>query len=985
MTPPTVREIRLPELCLVVLIGITGSGKSTFARTHFKPTQVLSSDAFRAMVADDENDQSATADAFAVLHHVAGLRLRAGRLTVVDATNVQPFARAALVRIAREHDVLPVAIVLDVSVDECWRRTQERPDRTFGRDVVARQHRDLRRSVGNLAKEGFRAVHVLRGPEEIAQARIAYDRLYNDRRDLTGPFDIIGDVHGCRAELERLLERLGWVIARDEAGRPVDASHPEGRIAVFLGDLVDRGPDTPGVLRLVMGMVDAGHALCVTGNHEDKLVRALSGRRVKVAHGLAESLAQLEAAGPEFTNQVLRFLSGLVAHYVLDGGRLVVAHAGLKEEYQGRASGRVRAFALYGETTGETDEYGLPVRYPWANDYRGRATVVYGHTPVLTPEWVNNTICIDTGCVFGGSLTALRWPSRERVSVPAERVWYAPVRPLAERPSAAQPFPAAPDVTRPATEPAGPTPAGDGRPPATPPPTSQPLGAPTLADPGRGDSARDDPTRRGDVSGGDVSGGDVPGGDGSADGRSATPRAGAAGTPPSTVDRTPAAAAAPRPPLAPAAGLLRVSDVTGRRWIDTGYGRVLVPAENAAAALEVMGRFAIDPADLIWLPPTMAPCSTSTVEGYLEYPTEAFADYRRAGVTRVVCEVKHMGSRMVALVRRDGGESGSGWSGSGGSAPGGALWTRTGRPFFTDPALTAAVLSRLRAAVTAAGVFDELAADWVLLDTELLPWSAKALDLIRDQYASVAAAARSALPAALRALDAAAARGLDVRPLRDRTAARLARADAFAQAYRRYCWPSEGLTGLRVAPFALLASGARTSDGAGRTARHYARQDRGWHLALADRLVDADPDLILRTDRRIVDVTDDAQVVAATQWWLALTEGERGAALENSGGGEGMVVKPYDGITGTTLVQPGIKCRGREYLRIIYGPDYTEPEHLERLRQRALHRKRALALREYALGLAALDRLAAGEPLWRVHEAVFAILACESEPVDPRL
>jgi Predicted kinase len=919
MTPPTVREIRLPEMCLVVLIGITGSGKSTFARTHFAATQVLSSDAFRAMVADDENDQSASADAFAVLHHVAGLRLRAGRLTVVDATNVQPHARAALVRIAREHDVLPVAIVLDVSVEECWRRTQERPDRTFGRDVVARQHRDLRRSLGNLAKEGFRAVHTLHGPEEIANVRIAYDRLYNDRRDLTGPFDIIGDVHGCRAELELLLERLGYTIDRDELGRAVDAVHPEGRTVVFLGDLVDRGPDTPGVLRLVMGMVGAGHALCVMGNHEDKLVRALSGRRVKVAHGLAESLAQLEAAGSEFTRQAQQFLSGLVAHYVLDGGRLVVAHAGLKEAYHGRASGRVRAFALYGETTGETDEYGLPVRYPWAIDYRGQATVVYGHTPVPRPEWINNTICIDTGVVFGGSLTALRWPSRELVSVPAERVWYDPVRPLGEG--------AAPTPSQPAS--------------------------------GRAEGAdHADHPRPGSVAA------------------------------PSTVEPEPAAA--PGSARAAAAGLLRIEDVTGRRWIDTGYGRVLVPAENAAAALEVMGRFAIDPADLIWLPPTMAPCSTSTMEGYLEYPTEAFADYRRAGVRRVVCEAKHMGSRMVALVRRDVGR-GVGSAGPG-AASGGACWTRTGRPFFNDPALTAAVLSRLRSALASAGVFDELAADWVLLDTELLPWSAKALDLIREQYASVAAAARAALPVALRVLDAAVARGLDVGPLRDRTAARLARADAFAEAYRRYCWPTEGLDGIRVAPFAVLASGGAGGPG---TARHYAHRDRGWHFGVVDRLVDAEPAFLARTDRRIVDLADETQVAEATRWWLALTEGPGGDSEERteraalptvlSGGGEGMVVKPYAGVTGAALVQPGIKCRGREYLRIIYGPDYTEPEQLARLRGRTLHRKRALALREHALGLAALDRLVAGEPLWRVHEAVFAILACESEPVDPRL
>jgi polynucleotide kinase-phosphatase len=891
-----VREISLPDLCLVVLVGVTGSGKSTFARTHFRPTQVLSSDAFRAMVADDENDQSASAAAFEALHHVASLRLAAGRLTVIDATNVQAHARAALVRLAREHDVLPVAIVLDVSIDECWRRTQSRTDRPFaqwgghgeqprrgssadprneptrrsGRDVVARQHRDLRRSIGNLAKEGFRGVHVLRGPEQIAAARVSYQRLFNDRKDLTGPFDIIGDVHGCRAELEALLADLGYTIDRDEAGQAVDATHPAGRLAVFVGDLVDRGPDVPGVLRLAMGMVDAGHALCVAGNHEDKLLRALRGRNVKVTHGLAESLAQLDEREPLFRERVVAFLDGLISHYVLDEGRLVVAHAGLKEAYQGRASGRVRSFCLYGETTGETDEYGLPVRYPWANEYRGRATVVYGHTPTPKPEWVNNTLCIDTGAVFGGSLTALRYPERELVSVPAARVYYDPVRP----------FP--------------------------------------TAEPGDTGHAVDPEDHHGEDAG-------------------------------------------------PASGLLSLADVTGRRWIDTGYGRVTIPAENAAAALEVMGRFAIDPADLWWLPPTMAPCSTALANGstlnavaaacepsidhFLEHPLFAFDDYRRAEVDRVVCEVKHMGSRVVALVRRDGT---------------GALYTRTGRAFFSDPTITAMALRSLTTAVAAAGLFDELASDWLLLDGELLPWSAKALELIKDQYASVAAAARASLPVAVEVLTAAAGRGLPVDGLRDRTVRRLDRAEAFAEAYRRYCWPTEGRSGVRIAPFALLASAGR----------QHAGQDRDWHLTRCDRLAEADPTgFVTRTDRRVVDLSDLTQVAEAVRWWIAHTRA----------GGEGMVVKPYGGVRGSRLVQPGIKMRGREYLRIIYGPDYTAPEQLAQLRDRHLGRKRALALREHALGLAALDRVAGGEPLWRVHEAVFAILACESEPVDPRL
>ncbi len=210
---------------------------------------------------------------------------------------------------------------------------------------------------------------------------------------------------------------------------------------IFVGDLVDRGPDSPGVLRLAMGMVEAGHALCVSGNHEAKLARVLGGKKVTVSHGLQETLDQLDNESDEFRRRATAFVDGLIAHYVLDDGRLVVAHAGLKESYHGRASGRVRAFALYGDTSGETDEFGLPVRYPWADDYRGTATVLYGHTPVPEPEWVNNTMCLDTGCVFGGSLTALRYPEREVVQVPAAETYYerAPVGSSGARSRRAEP------------------------------------------------------------------------------------------------------------------------------------------------------------------------------------------------------------------------------------------------------------------------------------------------------------------------------------------------------------------------------------------------------------------------------------------------------------------------------------------------------------------------------------------------------------------
>ncbi|MFE2020914.1 polynucleotide kinase-phosphatase [Streptomyces sp. NPDC059499] len=844
----TSRTLPVTDLSLVVLIGASGSGKSTFARTHFKPTEIVSSDFCRGLVADDENDQSASRDAFDVLHYIAGKRLAAGRLTVVDATNVQAESRKQLVQLAREHDVLPIAIVLDLPEEVCLARNAKRPDRAdMPRHVVQRHRRELRRSLRGLEREGFRKVHVLRTEEEADSAEVVLERRYNDLRHLTGPFDIIGDIHGCSSELESLLGKLGYT----------DGAHPDGRTAVFVGDLVDRGPDSPGVLRRVMSMVSAGNALCVPGNHENKLGRYLKGRQVQVRYGLAETIEQLEredAKDPEFREQVKEFIDGLVSHYVLDGGKLVVCHAGLPEKYHGRTSGRVRSHALYGDTTGETDEFGLPVRYPWAEDYRGRAAVVYGHTPVPTTSWVNNTLCLDTGAVFGGKMTALRWPEREIVDVPAEQVWYEPVKPL------------------------------------------------TTEAPG---------------------------------GREGRP--------------------------------LDLADVQGRRIVETRHmGRVAVREENAAAALEVMSRFAVDPRLLAYLPPTMAPTATSHEEGFLEHPAEAFAQYRADGVTKVVCEEKHMGSRAVALVCRD---ADAALERFGAEGPTGALHTRTGRPFLDDAALTEVILGRLRTAVTAAGLWEEWDTDWVLLDAELMPWSLKAAGLLRSQYAAVGAASGAVLPVAGEALAAVAARGVDVGALAGRQQERAADAAAFTEAYRRYCWSTEGLDGVRLAPFQILAVQGRS----------LASVPHDEQLAWLDRLVEHDPTGLLQVTRRlVVDTGDEDSVRAGIDWWLEMT----------GRGGEGMVVKPLGALVRDgkgRLVQPGIKVRGREYLRIIYGPEYTRPENLDRLRSRFLGHKRSLALREYALGLEALDRLADGEPLWRIHEAVFAVLALESEPVDPRL
>ncbi|MGH9549303.1 MAG: AAA family ATPase, partial [Terriglobales bacterium] len=367
-------QIKIPELCLIALVGTTGSGKSTFARKHFRSTEVVSSDYCRGVVSDDETDQASTNDAFELLHFIARKRLSRGKLTVVDATNVQPEARKQLVSLAHSQDCFAYAIVLDVSPEVCEERNATRPDRDFGAHVLRNQHAALRRSLRSLEREGFRGVAVLRGQDQIDNAEIVREQLWVNRKTEAGPFDIIGDIHGCFDELLQLVQQLGYEVEGQNGGEgtdetPIIARHPSGRKLVFVGDLVDRGPRTPDVLRLVMGSVAQGQAYCVVGNHDSKLMRALRGKNVKISHGLAESLEQIAPHSEQFKADVVRFLDGLISHYIFDGGKLVVAHAGLKQPYQGRTSKRVREFAMYGETTGETDEYGLPVRYNWAGEY----------------------------------------------------------------------------------------------------------------------------------------------------------------------------------------------------------------------------------------------------------------------------------------------------------------------------------------------------------------------------------------------------------------------------------------------------------------------------------------------------------------------------------------------------------------------------------------------------------------------------------------
>ncbi len=856
-------EIKIPELSLVLLIGASGSGKSTFGKKYFKKYEVVSSDECRGIVSNDTNSNKATNDAFDLLYFIIGKRLKQGLLTVVDATNVQTEARKGLIQLAREYHVLPVAIVLDIPQRVCEDRNEKREDRNFGKHVIRQQKQQSKRSIRGLKREGFRKIYILKSQEEVDNiSKIVREKLYNDRKEISGPFDIIGDIHGCYDETIELIEKLGYQIEQaPDNGKNygIEITHPENRKLIFLGDLVDRGPNSPAVLKLVMSAVHSGVAYCVPGNHDIKLQKKLKGKNVNLDHGLAETIEQLNRETPVFINEVKEFLYSLISHLVFDNGNLVVAHAGLKEEMQGRGSGAVRSFCLYGETTGEIDEFGLPVRYNWASEYRGKAKVVYGHTPVPEAEWFNRTIDIDTGCVYGGKLTALRYPEEELVSVQAKKVYCEPVRPILPKETS------------------------------------------TLSHQHEYDD------------------------------------------------------------------LLNIDDVIGKRIVQTRLrNNITIREENSIAALEVMSRFAINPKWLIYLPPTMSPCETSDLPDFLEHPNQAINYYKKRGVQKIVCEEKHMGSRAILVVCKDEktvrerfGIENEGI---------GVCYTRTGRSFFNDAQIETEFMERVQNALTKSGFWEKHKTDWVCLDTELMPWSVKAQSLLKDQYASVGASAKNALKEVESALQKTIDRGITgAQKSLDKFSYKKKAISKYIDAYRNYCWEVNSVDDYKLAPFHILATEGEV----------HVDKNHEWHMENIKEICKADEKLFKITPYKIIDTKDEESINIAVNWWLELTKK----------GGEGMVVKPYDFVVYAKegLLQPAVKCRGSEYLRIIYGPEYDMIENITRLKNRGLSRKRSLALREFALGIEGLERFVRKEPLRRIHESVFGVLALESEEVDPRL
>ncbi|MBY0012565.1 polynucleotide kinase-phosphatase [Paenibacillus typhae] len=863
------RTIPFPHGGIIVLVGPSNSGKTTLLRRLVEEgvlmeTEVVSSDTYRTLVGDveyldwkgrprEEADilysdyQKLSGLAFEAMNTVVSMRSRLGKLTVVDATHLQPEYRRKYIEIAAGHDLPCVAWVLDVPELTLLARDKTR-EQPRGRQRVKSQYSQFKRSLRGLREEGFDFTYMLKEPEAVQFVRRDNPLL----ADIGAGIDVIGDIHGCYDEMLELLGELGY--AADEAGL---YRHPDGRTLVSVGDVMSRGPRSLDTMIFWKRHVDAGIARMTDSNHGWKIARYLSGRNVTLSHGDENIAAELslleEEAGPEaaaaIKEELKQFLLSAPSHLVMcrDGvRRLVIAHAGIRDEYIGRQSRRVQDFCRYGDTDG-MDAAGAPVRKEWYTGHESGELIIWGHDPRPYPAVVKNTINIDQGAVFGGALTAYRYPEQEFVSVKAHRDYAEdPDSPLVRRER----------------------------------------------------------------------------------GRFAPPNLGKL--------------------------------VNGYSVFTDAYGELSVRGDYVKAAVDSVSHYTVPLEELVYIPPTMSPTpSVSADESYLEHPQEAFDYFRSQGVSTMVAEKKHMGSRAVLLLFRD---EQAAVSYIGRPALG-TIYSRTGRAFF-DRETEAKVLARLNTDLVQAGYFTRYNTEMLLLDAEIIPWNLKARELIATQYAHVAEAAKMDREHLLVKLRQAEAAGRDVSGWVQEMEAKLQSVQVFREAFQQYCWDVSGLEGIRIAPFHILAHSGQS----------FFDHSHIWHMEQARQLAGISP-LFMETEYRVIrSAADEADVI---KWWQDMTED----------GHEGIVIKPEIFITkhGRHMVQPAIKVRGRKYLHMIYGIDYLQPDNLKRLKQRRTSKKERHALMECALSVESVNRFIRKEPLERVHECVLAALALESDPVDPRL
>ncbi|MGG1400333.1 polynucleotide kinase-phosphatase [Bacillus salipaludis] len=863
------RTIHLPHAGIVLFVGSSNSGKTTvlnrfIAEKVILPSEVVSSDQFRVLVSDIEfiiwNDRprdeadalydeynQISKEAFQAMDFLIEKRCRLNKLTLIDATHLRVEDRKRYLEIAKKHHVPAIAIVLNLPEKELLERDKER-EYPRGRKRIKQQFQQFQKTLRSIKKEGFQRFYIL-NEEEIQALEVL--RLENPLViDVGNGIDLIGDIHGCYGEFMDLLRKLGYI--ENHEGYYV---HPDGRKILSLGDIMSRGPRSIDTLQFFQKHVEAGLAYMIDSNHGWKIARWLDGRQVTLAHGDEKVEAEFEnyekrfgkEATDAFKKQLKEMLLEAKSHYIIqrNGVNVAVAvHAGIKDYYIGKQSPRISDFCRYGDTDG-LDENGKPLRKDWTLFHKSSELILWGHDPKPQPLQINNTLNIDQGVVFGGRLTAFRYPEKDLVSVKAKQDYAnVPDNPLKEW-------------------------------------ESKRLAPPNI-----------------------------------------------------------------------------------RKFIDgfavsTEQNRhIAIAADGVKSALDDLSHFTVPIEEIPYIPPTMSPTpKPSRLEEYLEHPLEAFEYYQANGIDKMVVEKKHMGSRGILFLFKNKQVAKE----YVGKETLGTIYTRTGRPFFqTD--LGERIMEMLNRDLS--GYFEKHNTDFVLLDAEILPWNLKAKELILNQYAHVGEMALLDRKKIKQMLEKAIENGKGVTEWLQETKVELVEAEIFNEVYQNYCWETEGIEGIQIAPFHTLAHSNQS----------FFDHPHVWHME-KNREFSRLSSLFIETKYRVV--SDEASMEAAIKWWEEMTEN----------GHEGFVVKPENFVARHKgkLLQPAIKVRGRKYLHIIYGIDYLKPENLVRLKQRNAGKKQRNALKEFCLGLEAVQRFVQRESLERVHECVLGVLALEAEPIDPRL
>jgi len=839
-------EIILPEIALVVVLGPSKSGKTTFTRKHFAPSEVFHLDEIHEHYAPERKGSDTEADDLDTFHFLLEKRLKQGLLTVIDGSFITQSSRKKMREIARRYSTQLIGIWMDLPESELVSRHTQGDSMAKARLEMAR----LQAHADKFQLEGFKQVYRLDTQADIDAVDFVRTQFSCNQRALSGPFDVIGDVHGCLVELESMLAQLGYVQAE---GAPT-YRHPDGRTAIFVGDLISRGPSSLATLAIVRAMVAHGSALSVKGNHETDLLSAMQGQEINLHNGLQPTLDQVAQLPAEEQEQILAFIDQLPFHLLLDEGKLAVAHGGIKANMQGRESADIESFNLYAESGGPSNHWGMEIKPTWALEYEGNATVVHGHLPVKTATWTKQVLNLDTGCVYGGHLSAFRYPEREIVTVKADQEY------------------------------------------AT------------------------------------------------------------------FVDTSPPEDGLANPEIRPHQSV-DFARITGRNLVSTSAQYYIsIKDDIAPTVLDHLVQNGTHPGQLVYLPPLLSPTKSSSIPGYLEHPREAFNYYAKKGLSEVIVEEMQGGAKTTILLAKDQQTAYKKLCISDKSL--GIAINSLGSYSFQNEAIGNTFIERFHSLVTELGIWETLSTDWICVEGELLP-SSNHWQGMEDHFQRMQAGGSAVFPAGIAALEEAQTQGVDVSDLLNRTLKRQEKNKQFNRQLETEGKAPERLEDYRFVPSFLLASEGDL---------HFEKQ-LSWHFEWWKNCQERDA-LFQPSVWQLVSLNAEVEKQAIVSRFETLSDE----------GKPGMLMRPPQLIidAGSDLIQPGLKIRGKEYLRLVYGPDYDLPELLEVHRKRRLKEIRQLTVRQLALGYEGLKSFVNHKDVNASYECIFALLCLQCTDVDPR-